>query len=86
MNHCPPVVLCLDSNKDQGTGEHLANMDQMAIHIMFCLHRVTSTSVWRHCDLINAFTDTANSQTVTHPYVRANQKADTYPVVRPIVT
>jgi len=34
VNHHPLVDLCLDSNEDQGTTEHLANLDQMGIRNM----------------------------------------------------
>jgi len=36
VNHRPPVGLCLDSNEDRGTREHLANLDQMAIWSRKC--------------------------------------------------
>jgi len=36
VNHCPPVGLCLVSNEDRGTREHLANLDQIAIWSRKC--------------------------------------------------
>jgi len=52
VNHHPPVGLCLDSNEDRETGEHFANLDQMAIwSANWCL-LVTSlwtASHWSRC-------------------------------------
>jgi len=36
VNRRPLVGLCLDSNKDRGTREHFANLDQMAIWSRKC--------------------------------------------------
>jgi len=36
VNHHPLVDLHLDSNEDQGTTEHLANLDQMGISSRKC--------------------------------------------------